>query len=67
MGEIPQLAAWVCACARDTRERARAEDRGAAELATVVILIALFAAGAITIAAIVIAKFTGKANSIPTG
>jgi hypothetical protein len=67
MSEIQQLLAWVSAYAGDTREKARADERGAADLATVVILIALFAAAAIAIATIIITKFTDKANNIPTG
>ncbi len=67
MSEIQQLIAWVSAYARDTRQQAREDERGATELATMVILIALFAAAAIAIAAIIIGKFTGKATSIPTG
>jgi len=66
MSEIQQLIAWVSAYAQDTREKARADERGAADLATTVILIALFAAAAIAIATIIITKFTGKANEIPT-
>jgi hypothetical protein len=66
MSEIQQLIAWVSAYAQDIREKARADERGAADLATTVILIALFAAAAIAIATIIITKFTGKANEIPT-
>lgn len=66
MSEIQQLMAWVSAYAQDARQRAREDERGAADLATVVILIALFAAAAIAIATIIIIKFTDKANSIPT-
>ena len=67
MSEIQQLLVWVSAYARDTRQRARQDERGASDLATTVILIALFAAAAIAIATIIITKFTNKANSIPTG
>lgn len=67
MSEIQQLIAWVSAYAQDTREKARAEERGAVDLATMVIMIALFAAAAIAIATIIINKFTDKANNIPTG
>lgn len=67
MSEIQQLIAWVSAYAQDTREKARADERGAVDLATMVIMIALFAAAAIAIAAIIINKFTDKANNIPTG
>jgi hypothetical protein len=46
----------------DGRER---DERGVT--AETVILTAIFAAGAIVIGTIIIAKFTSKANSIPTG
>jgi hypothetical protein len=65
MSEIQQLIAWVSAYAGATREKARADERG--EVAEKVILVAIFAAGAIAIATIIISKFTDKANSIPTG
>lgn len=45
-------------------ERKRDEVGATAET---VILVAIFAAGAIVIGGIIVAKFTGKANSIPTG
>ena len=61
---IQVLTAWVSAYATDARNR-RGED-GASDLVTMVILAALFAAAAIGIATIIITKFTGKANSIPT-
>ena len=66
MSEIQQLITWVAAYAHQTRKKARADERGAADLATTVILIALFAGAAIAIATIIITKFTGKANDIPT-
>ena len=43
----------------------RHNERG--DVTQTVILVALFAAAAIAISAIIINKFTGKANSIPTG
>lgn len=45
-------------------DRARTE---AGEVAEKVLITALFAAGAIAIGGIIITKFTGKANTIPTG
>jgi hypothetical protein len=48
-----------------TRSRREAGDRG--DIVQNVIWIALFAAAAIAIATIIIVKFTGKAQSIPTG
>lgn len=48
-------------------ERAgKRDERGASDLASQVITTALIAAAAITIAGIIVAKFTGKAESIPT-
>jgi hypothetical protein len=48
-----------------TRMRREEGDRG--DIVQNVIWIALFAAAAIAIATIIIVKFTGKAQSIPTG
>ncbi len=67
MNEIQQLVAWVSAMTQEVRARHPRDERGAADLATMVILVALFAAAAIAIATIIIVKFTGKAESIPTG
>jgi hypothetical protein len=67
MSEIQQLVAWVSAFARHTLAKARRGERGASDLATTVILIAIFAAAAIAIATIIARKFTDKANTIPTG
>jgi hypothetical protein len=49
---------WHCAQAQ------RRDDRG--DITQTVIIVALFAIGAIAICAIIIQKFTSKANSIPT-
>jgi hypothetical protein len=42
-------------------------ERGAADLATIVIITAILAAAAIAIGAIIVKKFTDKANDIPNG
>lgn len=47
----------------DTRPKRR-NERG--DITQVVIIVALFAAAAIAISAIIIAKFTAKAQTIPT-
>lgn len=50
-----------------TTMRGRTSDeRGAAEIATIVIVTAIIAAGAIAIATLIIVKFTTKAGTIPT-
>jgi len=63
MIEVQMLKAWLLAKA--DQEVERRGERG--DVVQTVILTALFAAAAIAIAAIIINKFTGKANSIPTG
>lgn len=55
--------AWV-ASIKANRERARHDERG--EIAQTVIIVAVLAAAAIAITAIIVAKFTAKAKSIPT-
>ena len=64
MAEIQVLTAWLSAYVHETRSGER-DERG--EIAQTVILIAIFAAAAIAIATIIVAKFTNKAKSIPTG
>ena len=65
MNELQVWKAWLLTFTDDWRTKDQAE-RGASTV-ELVILTALFAAGAIAIAIIIINKFTGKANSIPTG
>lgn len=66
MLEIQVLAAWLSAKTHVLKGARRDEvERG--DVAQTVILIAILAAGAIAIATIIVSKFTGKANSIPTG
>lgn len=54
---------WLTAQWRLLRNRQH-DERG--EITQTVIIVALFAAAAIAISAIIINKFTSKANSIPT-
>ena len=63
MIEVQVLKAWLMAKADEQVQRR--DECG--DVTQTVILVALFAAAAITISAIIINKFTGKANSIPTG
>ena len=68
LAEIHLVRAWLATATADLRARSRARgERGASEIASTVILIAVFAAAAIAIGALIVAKFTGKANEIPTG
>lgn len=70
MSEIHVLIAYLQAMnqtALSTLLPDRDRDEAGASVAETVILVAIFAAGAIAIATIIISKFTGKANSIPTG
>lgn len=64
--EVQLLRAYMCVLSshlRGTRER---EEVGAAEISTIVIVTAILAAAAIAICAIIVTKFTDKANTIPT-
>lgn len=45
----------------------RSRDQAGAGVAETVILVAIFAAGAIAIGGLIISKFTDRAGSIPTG
>jgi len=65
LSEILALTMWVRAFIHETETR-RGDERGAVELATIVIITAIIAAAAIAIATIIVTKFTGKANDIPT-
>ena len=56
------LVAWVSVVARRLRQD---DERGATTTETVIIT-AIFAALALTAGAIIVAKVTGKAESIPT-
>ncbi len=58
-------AMWLRLQAQATVRDRRHDERG--DIVQTVIIVALFAAGAIAICAIIIKKFTDKANSIPTG
>lgn len=61
MGEIQFVIAW----AQQLRERARHDERG--EVTEKVLIIAIFAALAITVGAIIVAKVTTKTNAIDLG
>lgn len=62
--EVQALRVYAASLLQDLKARPR-DDRG--EIAQTVIITALLAAAAIAICAIIITKFTDKANSIPTG
>lgn len=63
MSEITVWKQWLSSCWHSARAR-QSDDRG--DITQTVIIVALFAIGAIAISAIIIQKFTSKANSIPT-
>lgn len=62
--EILVVRAWMASAV--TRVKTGRDERGAVETGTVVVLGAIFAAGAIVIGGIIIAKFKGGAEAIPT-
>jgi hypothetical protein len=62
--EIDIWRVWLDTMWRRTRAQQRGE-RG--DITQTVIIIAVFAAAAIAICAIIVNKFTSKAQSIPTG
>jgi hypothetical protein len=61
---IEQLFALAIAWGRATANRIRSDERG--EVTEKVIIVAIFAALALAVGAIIVAKVTAKANSIPT-
>ncbi len=61
---VTQTIAFTVAWTRSFTDRIRRDERG--EVTEKVILIAVFAALALTVAAIIVTKVTDKANSIPT-
>lgn len=61
---VTQAIAFAVAWTRSFTDRIRRDERG--EVTEKVILIAVFAALALTVAAIIVTKVTDKANSIPT-
>lgn len=66
--ELQVLWAWAMTTTNKVKDRAgRDKNERGVEVATVVILTAVFAAAAIAIGAIIVQKFTGAANNIPTG
>lgn len=66
MSEIQVFMAYLQAV-RTTLLSDRERDESGIGTAETVILVAIFAAGAIAIGTIIISKFTSKASSIPTG
>ena len=66
MIEFQMFMLYLHATRQSLLEGRRRDERGAMT-AEQVILTAIFAAGAIVIGGIIVAKFTAKANSIPTG
>lgn len=66
MIEIQMLMFYLHAMRHALLDGRHRDERGAVTPEQV-ILTAIFAAGAIVIGTIIITKFTGKANSIPTG
>lgn len=63
--EVTLLRAYVVAwVARIRGDHLRRDERG--EIAQTVIIVAVLAAAAIAITAIIVAKFTAKAKTIPT-
>jgi len=63
--EVMALRVYATFLVYRLREQDR-DDRGAASIAEVVIITAILAAAAIAIMAIIVRKFTDKANAIPT-
>lgn len=61
---VTQAIAFTVAWTRSFTDRIRRDERG--EVTEKVILVAVFAALALTVAAIIVTKVTDKANSIPT-
>jgi len=66
MIEIQMFMLYLHELRQSLTEGRRRDERGAVTPEQVV-LTAIFAAGAIAIGGIIVAKFTGAANSIPTG
>ena len=63
--EVMALRVYATFLVYQLREHGR-DDRGAVSIAEVVIITAILAAAAIAIMAIIVRKFTDKANAIPT-
>lgn len=63
MSELTIWRQWITTNWYLVRHRPR-DERG--DITQTVIIVAMFAAAAIAISAIIISKFTSKANSIPT-
>lgn len=66
--EIQLLWAWAMTTADKVKARTgRDKDERGVEVATVVILTAIFAAAAIAIGTVIVNKFKSAADNIPTG
>ena len=65
MIEIRMLGCYLQAMKRSLLQDRHRNERGVT--AEYVILVSIFALGAIVIGGIIVSKFTDKANSIPTG
>ena len=64
--EVQLLRAYMSVLSSNLRSTRERDEVGAAEISTIVIITAILAAAAIAIGAIIVTKFTDKANSIPT-
>lgn len=64
--EVQLLRAYMSVLSCDLRSARERDEVGAAEISTIVIVTAILAAAAIAICAIIVTKFTNKANTIPT-
>jgi len=65
MGNMTVIATYLTGMLRARLAAARRDERGSPTVETVIIA-AIFAALAIAVGAIIVAKVTAKANSIPT-
>lgn len=66
MHEIDFLKAWILTQTNRWGAKRR-EERGAVEITSTVVMAALVVTGVIVVVGIIIAKVTGKANSIDLG
>lgn len=64
--EVQLLRAYMSVLSSNLRSTRERDEVGAAEISTIVIITAILAAATIAIGAIIVTKFTHKANTIPT-
>ena len=64
--EVQMLRTYRSVLASSLSDIRQRDERGAAEISTIVIITAILAAATIAIGAIIVKKFTNKANTIPT-